>query len=85
MPLHVLTDPDTGARRALINGAAWAQADHEPQDVRVDPDRLARLAELHGDVACAYLHGHRTLDTELLKLAGAVLAWLEKLAEEAAR
>jgi hypothetical protein len=74
---------DQGTRRALINGAAWSLAGHEPADVHTDADRLARLVEQVGDVAAAYLHGHTDLDGELLRVAAVAVAWVDQRNAEA--
>lgn len=63
------------ARRAFMNGRLWQLADTEAAGG--DTDRLTRLIELVGDVASAHNHAHADVDSELLRVAGCVLAWLD--------
>lgn len=65
------------ATRGMLSAHLWMLADQERPDIRSDADRLARLTERLGDVASAYLHGHRDIDGEVMLLAATALSWLE--------
>ena len=78
-----------GAHRALLNGALWTLADTEPAHIHTDDERLARLTDLVAQTNAAAHDRASDIDSHVMRIAAAALAWLdndlcERAAEEAA-
>lgn len=74
--LPALSENDV-ARRVMVQQQVAAMIPHEPPNVTTDPDRLALLQSRLGDIADAFLYGHKDIDGEVLRLVASAQAWVE--------
>ena len=76
--------PDIGGARGFLAARVFELVDLEPSHIHSDQDRLARVMSLVGEIADAYLYGHKDIDAEVQRAAAALMAWAESNAHRGA-